>query len=70
MCGEIARHLRECDCGHTLAPGDAEALAGHIRELRDADKRVALGAKARASFEREYDFPIALARWYALLTDA
>ena len=40
--GQIAQMLREGDSGHTVVPGDAETLAARIRELCDADKRIAL----------------------------
>jgi len=62
--GEIARAIKLHDCGATVAAGDAEGLAAVIRDLRASpDKLRAMGARARAAFEREWDKPVALARW-------
>jgi glycosyltransferase involved in cell wall biosynthesis len=62
--GEIARLIAAHGCGVTLAPGDATGLAAAIRELRASpDKSRAMGERARVAFEREWDRPIALARW-------
>jgi len=69
--GEIARLLREHGCGLTVAQGDAEGLARAIRELRaDPDRLRAMGERARAAFEREWDEPIALARWREVIDEA
>lgn len=65
--GELARLLHDADCGVAVAPGDGEALARHILELRGSERRHTLGQRARQRFEREYDFPVALRRWEALL---
>ena len=62
--GEIARAISAHGCGVAVASGDAAGLAAAIRELRAApDKLRAMGGRARAAFEREWDKPIALARW-------
>jgi len=69
--GEIARLLREHGCGLTVVQGDAEGLARAIRELRaDPDRLRAMGERARAAFEREWDEPIALARWREVIDEA
>lgn len=69
--GEIARALRAHDCGVTVAAGDAAGLAAAIRELRASpERRNAMGARARAAFEREWNEPIGLARWRALIEEA
>lgn len=65
--GEIARILKHSDSGQVVNTGDAAALAAVIRELRDPLKRQAMGERARALFEQEFQLPIALGRWDALL---
>ena len=62
--GEIARPVTEHDCGLVIPSGESEALVAVIRKLRDSPEEVrAMGVRARAAFEREWDAPIALARW-------
>ena len=62
--GEIARAIAAHGCGVTVAAGDATGLAATIKDLRvSPDKLRAMGERARAAFEREWDKPIALARW-------
>lgn len=62
--GEIARAIAAHGCGICIAAGDAAGLAAAIRDLRAApDKLRAMGDRARTAFEREWDRPIALARW-------
>ena len=62
--GEIARVIAAHGCGVCVPAGDAAGLAAAIRELRAApDKLRAMGERARTAFEREWDKPIALARW-------
>src|SRR5258706_3750972 len=62
--GEIARAIGAHGCGVSIAAGDAAGLAAAIRDLRASpDKLRAMGERARAAFEREWDRPIALARW-------
>jgi glycosyltransferase involved in cell wall biosynthesis len=62
--GEVARLIAKHGCGLTIAPGDGVGLAAAIRELQDAPEMLrAMGERARAAFEREWDEPIALARW-------
>lgn len=69
--GEVARLLEAHGCGVSVAPGDGEGLAAAIRALRDEPARLrAMGARARAAFEREWDEPIALARWRAVIAKA
>jgi len=69
--GEIARPVTGHDCGVVIPSGDGAALAAVIRKLRDSPGEVrAMGARARAAFEREWDKPVALARWRALLAEA
>jgi glycosyltransferase involved in cell wall biosynthesis len=62
--GEIARLMAAHDCGVTVAPGDAAGLAAAILDLRAAPEKLrAMGERARAAFERNWDRPVALARW-------
>jgi glycosyltransferase involved in cell wall biosynthesis len=62
--GEIARAIAAHGCGVTVASGDAAGLAAAIRELRAAPDRLhAMGGAARSAFERDWDKPVALARW-------
>ncbi len=67
--GEIARVLKRSDTGFAVEPGDSEGLAEKILMLAsDPQLRHAQGARARALFEGEFDFPIALAAWEDVLT--
>lgn len=69
--GEIARLLREGECGLTVAEGDGAALAAAILALHaDPARCDAMGAAARRLFEARYDMPVALARWDAVLQQA
>ena len=66
--GEIARAIAAHGCGVRVAPGDAQGLAAAIRNLRAAPERLlAMGENARTAFEREWDKPIALARWREII---
>ncbi|MBB5751860.1 glycosyltransferase involved in cell wall biosynthesis [Prosthecomicrobium pneumaticum] len=68
--GEVARLLAAHRCGATAPEGDGAALAATVLDLaRHPDRAAAMGARARAVFEREWDRPVALARWRALLDD-
>ncbi|MDP3426605.1 MAG: glycosyltransferase family 4 protein [Humidesulfovibrio sp.] len=66
--GEIARLLALHDCGLASRPGDAEALAAHIRHLAaDPEEAARLGQNARAATDELYAKPLALADMCALL---
>jgi len=66
--GDIARLLKQEDCGATLAPGDAAGLAGVItRWQADQQLTARLGLNARAAYERQFTSDTALARWEELL---
>lgn len=69
--GEIGRLIRAAGCGLCVAPGSGERLAEAIRSLRDdpAALRV-MGERARSTFEREWDEPLALARWRQVVARA
>lgn len=69
--GEIARAIAAHGCGITVAAGDAAALVAAIQDLRSSPEKLrAMGARARAAFEREWDKPIALARWRDVIAEA
>jgi colanic acid biosynthesis glycosyl transferase WcaI len=69
--GEIARAIAAHGCGMVVAAGDSAGLATAIRQLRAApDKLRAMGERARAAFEREWDRPTALARWREVIAAA
>jgi glycosyltransferase involved in cell wall biosynthesis len=69
--GEIARLVARHECGLTVAPGDGAGLAAAIRELRASPGKLrAMGERARAAFEREWDEPVALARWREVIAEA
>lgn len=69
--GEIARLLREGECGLTVAEGDGAALAAAILALHaDPARCDAMGAGARRLFKARFDMPVALARWEAVLRQA
>jgi colanic acid biosynthesis glycosyl transferase WcaI len=69
--GEIARAIAAHGCGVSVAAGDATGLAAAIRDLRASpDKLRAMGERARAAFEREWDRPAALARWREVVAEA
>jgi glycosyltransferase involved in cell wall biosynthesis len=68
--GEIARAIAAHGCGVTLSAGDAAVLAAAIKDLRASPEKLhAMGGRARAAFEREWDKPIALARWRTLIAE-
>ena len=65
--GEIGRLVRAHDIGRVADPSDAAAIAAAILELREG--MPAAGARGRALFEREFDAPVAMARWSRLLAE-
>lgn len=66
--GDIARLLQREDCGATLAPGDAAGLAGVItRWQSDVTLVSRLGLNARATYEQQFTYDTALARWEEVL---
>ncbi len=69
--GEIARSIAAHGCGVSVKAGDAAGLAAAIRDLcASPDKLRAMGERARAAFEREWDLPVALARWREVIAAA
>ena len=66
--GEIARLLARHEIGMTVAPGDAAGLVRALQALRDDPAaRAAMGLRARALFEQNFDRPHAMRRWEAAL---
>jgi glycosyltransferase involved in cell wall biosynthesis len=66
--GEIAHLLLRHRCGATVATGDGAGLARAIAALAaDPDLCRQMGRRARQAFDAEFDKPLALARWEALL---
>jgi colanic acid biosynthesis glycosyl transferase WcaI len=66
--GEIARLVRQHECGLVVEPGDGPALARALSDLAADPQRVAqMGTRARAMLDRNFARARALARWRALL---
>jgi len=66
--GELARLVREHDCGVAIEAGDADALASAIRMLaNDRGKAGAMGARGRALYEQRFAPAIAFEAWEAVL---
>lgn len=68
--GEIPAVLRAEHCGLTVATGDSAGVSAAILSLvDDAQGRTEMGRRARQVFERQFDQPVALARWRSVLQD-
>jgi glycosyltransferase involved in cell wall biosynthesis len=66
--GDIARLLREQDCGAAFAPGAAEALADTLRRWAgDRPANARLGAHARRTYAGHFTLAAAITGWDALL---
>ncbi len=69
--GELGKLVREYDCGHAVAPGEGEALAGHILALsQDRARAREMGSHARAMLDARFGKARALGRWRELLDAA
>ena len=67
--GELARIIRDHDCGLVIEQGDGVGLARSIRDLADDRARArAMGARGRLLYERAFAPSIALAAWERVLT--
>ncbi len=68
--GEIAQEIERGGCGITVPPGSTALLVQAIERLCD-DRiiRDYMASNARKLFERDYDQPIAIAKWKDLLTE-
>lgn len=66
--GEIARIIRRHDLGFAVNQGDGKDLAARVLALaRDPDLCRQIGLRARKIYEVEFERPIAIDRWEALL---
>ena len=66
--GEIARTIARIGGGISVAQGDGAGLADAVLKLAaDPGRCAEMGAAARGAFEVEFDKPIAIARWEALI---
>jgi colanic acid biosynthesis glycosyl transferase WcaI len=66
--GEIARTLREADCGFATPSADGAALAEQILKLADEPVLYArLAGNARAHFEHRFDRAVAVRAWREIL---
>lgn len=69
--GEVGRIIGENGCGVVVAPGDSGALIDAIRTLAsDRERRLEMGVRARALYERRFDAPLALSHWETILREA
>jgi len=69
--GELARLVLENGIGYVIEPGESVTLANAIRELaNDAEKRAAMGRRARALYDERFAPAIALPQWERILRDA
>jgi glycosyltransferase involved in cell wall biosynthesis len=67
--GELARIIREHDCGIVIEPGDGIGLARCIRELAEnPDRARAMGRRGRSLYDKLYAPSIAFAKWESVLT--
>jgi colanic acid biosynthesis glycosyl transferase WcaI len=68
--GDMARMLRDHDCGLAVGTGESERLAAELRTLSENPERVAaMGRRARKLALERYTGERALADWLALLED-
>jgi glycosyltransferase involved in cell wall biosynthesis len=69
--GEIARLVREFDCGIQVTPGDGQALADQILSLHAAPDRLAeMGANGRRMIDDHFSRTHSFAAWERLLKTA
>jgi colanic acid biosynthesis glycosyl transferase WcaI len=67
--GDVARMLREHDCGVSFAPGDCEGLATELRLLAESRQRVdSMGVNARTLALARYTSEHAVVDWLAFLS--
>jgi glycosyltransferase involved in cell wall biosynthesis len=68
-CAPIARIVRETGAGRIYPSGDAAALADALLELRDADRRRAMGEAGRRAVLARYRWDITAERLIALYAE-
>jgi glycosyltransferase involved in cell wall biosynthesis len=67
--GDLARMLRDSECGITVAVGDSERLAAELRALAgDPERLGTMGQNARALGMARYTSEHAVADWLAFLS--
>jgi colanic acid biosynthesis glycosyl transferase WcaI len=68
--GDVARVIRNAECGVSVECGDGIALARELRALRaDGERLQAMGRRARQVFEERHTLDSASQRWQDLLAD-
>lgn len=68
--GELARLVREHDCGVAVEAGDADGLAAAIRMLAaDRERARAMGQRGRALYDERFAPEIAYAAWERVLRE-
>jgi colanic acid biosynthesis glycosyl transferase WcaI len=68
--GEIARLIRQHDCGRTVTQGDGPGLASTVLNLsNDLRHCREIGMRARTAFDAHCDKKIAIGRWERLLLE-
>jgi colanic acid biosynthesis glycosyl transferase WcaI len=66
--GELARLIQQYECGLVIEPGNADPLAETLVRLStDAERRAAMGGRARAMLEAHFTRRQAMERWRHLL---
>jgi hypothetical protein len=66
--GEIAELIARHRCGHSIGAGDGTGLAQAVAAMAcDEAATLAMGAAARAAFERVFDRPFAISSWHEVL---
>jgi colanic acid biosynthesis glycosyl transferase WcaI len=65
---ELARLIRDIECGFTVDPGDGDMLMARILQLaNDASLSTRMGARARNAFEERWNKEHAVAKWTEVL---
>jgi glycosyltransferase involved in cell wall biosynthesis len=68
--GEISAVLRQGNCGFGVQVGDPKGLSEAIRCLSNDQSLVSeMGRRSRALFEAQFSFPLAAAKWEALISE-
>lgn len=69
--GDMARLVRQSDCGFVIEAGDDATLAQRIAELAsDPERAAAMGERGRALYRSRFTPAIALAAWETILLEA
>jgi glycosyltransferase involved in cell wall biosynthesis len=67
--GELAREIRDSNCGISIPAASHADLVAAIRDLRgNVERRTAMGERARALFRERFDVALGLERWAELLS--